>query len=159
MRILFERLFPERIDNTFPGHRLALYAFYLATALVLWRSQHHILAADGGAQSIATMPLDSYPAGAARNIIALFGQWGVSQIMLALVFLIACLRYRAMIPLLWLVVALEALGRQLTGMAKPIATITPAPGAVGNLPMLAFALAMLALSLWRPAERGGSSPE
>ncbi|MFM5895067.1 MAG: hypothetical protein ACKOQM_11655 [Novosphingobium sp.] len=145
-------LFPAHIDNTFRGRRIALYAFYPVTALILWRSLHHLIAADGGAQTIATMPLDSYPPGAAQNIVAIFALWGLSQLLLGLVFLIACFRYRAMIPLMWLLLALETAGRQLAGTAKPIVTLHTAPGAAGNLPMLAIALVMLCLSLTPPKD-------
>lgn len=150
-------LFPAHIDNTFRGRRIALYVFYPVTALILWRSLHHLIAADGGAQTIATMPLDTYPSGAAQNIVAIFAQWGLSQLLLGLMFLAACIRYRAMIPLMWLMLALEAAGRQLAGTAKPIATLHTAPGAIGNLPMLALALVMLWLSLPPPAV--GKEPE
>jgi hypothetical protein len=157
VRELIAGLFPERIDNTFPGRRVALYAFYPVTALILWRSLHHLVAADGGAQTIATMPLDSYPPGAAQNIVAIFAQWGLSQLLLGLMYLAACLRYRAMIPLMWLLLVLEAAGRQIAGTFKPIATLHTAPGAAGNLPMLAFALIMLSLSIKPPSV--GKPPE
>jgi len=155
-RGLIAGLFPAQIDNTFRGRRIALYAFYPVTALILWRSLHHLIAADGGAQTIATMPLDSYPSGAAQNIVAIFAQWGLSQLLLGLMFLAACIRYRAMVPLMWLMLALEAAGRQLAGAAKPIATLHTAPGAVGTLPMLALALIMLWLSL--PLPEGDKEP-
>ena len=52
-------LFPRQITNVFPGSKVALWGFYLFTALTLWRSQHHIFSSDGGAQSIATIPLEN----------------------------------------------------------------------------------------------------
>lgn len=150
MGTMLERLFPARVDNVYRGHRLALWLLWPAIAGTLWRSQHHIFAADGGAQSIATMPLDAYPPGARANIIALFGQWGLSQLLLGLLMLLVALRWRALVPLMWLILVLEYGGRQLVGMAKPLATLHTAPGAAGNLPLLFIALVMLALAL-RPA--------
>jgi hypothetical protein len=37
----------------------------------------HILRADGGAQSVSTIPLDTNPAGTAQNVIALFARMGL----------------------------------------------------------------------------------
>lgn len=77
MTHVLSRLFPVQFDNTYRGNRIALWVFYPLTAITLWRSQHHMLAPDGGAQSIATIPLDSYSEGAAATIIAIFAQWGL----------------------------------------------------------------------------------
>lgn len=144
------RLFPAPVTNHFPGRKIAFLAYWPVTALIVWRSAVHVMRGDGGAQSIASMPLDSYPAGARTNIVALFAQWGLSQLLIALILVLVGVRYRALVPLMWLVLAIEAGGRQLVGLAKPIATIHTAPGAAANLPMLALALVMLILSLAPP---------
>ncbi|MFO7944121.1 MAG: hypothetical protein R6U51_07470 [Anaerolineales bacterium] len=142
-------LFPRQITNKFPGHRVALWAFYFLTALTLWRSQHHLFAADGGAQSIASIPLDAYSANAASTIIGMFALWGLSQLVIGLVYLIAAIRYRALIPMLYLLSLVEYLMRALYMPAhKQIETVGTAPGAVGNLPLIIYSLVMLVFSLW-----------
>ena len=88
MQVL-HRLFPGAFDNHFPGQRIALWVFYALTVLTLWRSWHHLRAPDGGAQSIATIPLDSYPAGAAATVIGIFALWGLSQLVIGLLYLMA----------------------------------------------------------------------
>lgn len=153
MMTVLGRLFPAQFDNVFPGKRLALWLFYPMTALVLWRSQHHTFAPDGGAQSIATIPLDSYSDSASANIIAIFAQWGWVQLLLGLLMLLAATRYRSMVPLMWLLVALEWGGRTAIGLFKPVATLETAPGVTANVPFTLLALAMLALSLWPENKR------
>ena len=143
-------LFPNQFDNIFPGQKVALWAFYLITAVTLWRSQHHIFAPDGGAQSIATIPLDSYSDGAAANIIALFAQWGWVQLLLGLLMLLAAVRYKSMVPLMWLIVLMEWAGRGLIGQFKPVETLATAPGQTGNLVIPVVALVMLVLLLVPP---------
>ena len=145
---MIERLFPAAIDNTFPGKRLALWVFYAMTALTLWRSQHHVFAADGGAQSIATIPLDSYSAGASETVIGVFALWGLAQLAMAFVMLLACVRYKALIPLLWLFLFVEWAGRFAISLYKPVETLERAPGETGNMIFPFLALAMLVLSLW-----------
>lgn len=144
---MIERLFPTTFGNDFPGQKIALWVFYALTALTLWRSQHHIFAADGGAQSIATIPLDSYVQGGAATVISVFALWGLAQLGMGLIMLLAAIRYKSMIPLLWLFIFFEYLGRLLIGLYKPIETIGTAPGANANLILPWIALAMLILSL------------
>jgi hypothetical protein len=147
---VFTRLLPAQFDNVFPGQKIALWAFYLITAVTLWRSQHHMLAPDGGAQSIATIPLDSYSDGAAATVVAIFAQWGLIQLLLGMLMLLAAFRYKSMVPLLWLILLMEWVGRGLIGQFKPIETLANAPGQIGNLVIPIVALIMLILSLIPP---------
>ena len=140
-------LLPAVFDNTFSGPRKALWCFYALTALTLWRSWHHLTALDGGARSIATVPLDSYPAGAAATVIGVFALWGLSQVIAGLSYLMAAIRYRLMIPLFYLLMVVEYAVRMLIGGFKPIETADTAPGAVGNLPLMTLALVILVLRL------------
>ena len=142
------KLFPATIDNNFPGNQIALYVCYALTALTLWRSQHHLLAHDGGAQSIATIPLDTYSANASDTIIGIFSLWGLSQLIIGLIYLIAALRYRAMIPLIYLLFTVEYIVRVGIGEFRTIETAGTAPGGVVNLPFAILGLVMLVLSLW-----------
>ena len=148
MRNVLGRLFPAQFDNVFRGKKISLWVFYALTLVTLWRSQHHLFSPDGGAQSIATIPLDSYSEGAAATVIANFAQWGLVQLLLALLMLLAAVRYKSMVPLMWLVVLAEWVGRGLIGQFKPIETIATAPGQIGNLVVPIVALVMLVLALW-----------
>ncbi len=152
---MIERLFPKQFDNHFPGQKIALWVFYALTAITLWRSQHHIFAADGGAQSIATIPLDTYTQGGADTVVTIFALWGLAQLGMALIMLLACIRYKAMIPLLWLLIAFEYIGRLGIGLIKPIETVGTAPGAIGNMVLPIVALLMLILSLI-PRKKAGA---
>ncbi|OAO00636.1 hypothetical protein A8B75_18080 [Sphingomonadales bacterium EhC05] len=148
MTHVLSRLFPVQFDNNYRGNRIALWVFYPLTAITLWRSQHHMFAPDGGAQSIATIPLDSYSEGAAATIIAIFAQWGLIQLLLGMLMLLAAFRYKSMVPLLWLILLMEWIGRGLVGQFKPVETLGTAPGQIGNLIVPVIAVVMLILSLW-----------
>jgi hypothetical protein len=54
------------------------------------RSLIHMLATDGGSHSIAGIALEA-PGNA--NVVAIFAQWGASQLVLAIVYWVAILRY------------------------------------------------------------------
>ena len=140
---------PPVITNVFPGRRLALWLFAPLVLVTLWRSQHHLLAADGGAQSIAHIPLNGNSDPAAATIVGVFALWGLSQLILAFLQLLALLRYRAMIPLFYLLTLIEYSVRATYIPAfRPIPTTATAPGAVINGPIAAVSLALLLLSIW-----------
>lgn len=147
MNQILNRLFPAQFDNVYRGNRIALWLFYPLTAMTLWRSQHHIFAPDGGAQSIATIPLDTYTQGGAQGIVTIFALWGLAQLAMGFVMLLALFRYKSMVPLLWLFIFLEYGGRRLVGIYKPLETVETAPGQTAAYVLPIVALAMLVLAL------------
>ena len=108
------------------------------------RSLIHLLAADGGAQSIAT--IDTSVDGGS-NIIAIFGQWGAIQLLLALLLWVLLLRYRGLTPLVLLVFLIEPVLRGFAGHLKSIETIGTAPGAALNWLIVSVMLVLLWTSL------------
>ena len=148
MKQVIERLFPRQFDNVYRGNKIALWLFYPLTAMTIWRSQHHIFAPDGGAQSIATIPLDTNTQGGAQSVVTIFALWGLAQLAMGLVMLLAAIRYKSMIPLLWLFIFLEYGGRRLIGIYKPLETVGTAPGAVAGYVLPIVALLMLVFAVW-----------
>ena len=148
MNHLLNRLFPAQFDNVYRGNRIAIWRFYPLTAVTLWRSQHHVFAPDGGAQSIATIPLDTYTQGGAQSVITIFALWGLAQLAMGRIMLLALIRYKSMVPLLWLFIFLEYAGRRLIGIYKPLETVETAPGQTAAYVLPIVALAMLVLALW-----------
>jgi hypothetical protein len=134
----------------FHGPRLAVWGALTWLIVITGRSLIHMLLPDGGARSIAT--IDIGVAGG-PNIVALFGQWGASQLLLALLLWILVLRYRGLVPLVLAAFAAEPCLRGLAGQLKPVTTMGTAPGVELNWVVLpAFAL-LLWMSLC-PTERG-----
>ena len=144
---MFEKLFPKTIDNRYRGMPLARWMFVAITVLSVGRSLAHIFLPDGGAQSIATIPLASVSQTAAEVVIGMFAYWGLSQLMFGLVFVLVLCRYQSLIPLMWLFVFVDWAGRLLLGFVKPIETTNTAPGAIGNWVIPVLALFMLMFSL------------
>lgn len=116
--------------------------------MTIARSLVHMFAADGGAQSIASVPLDSYAIESANGIVTVFGLWGLSQLIIGLLYVIVLLRYKSLIPLMYVVFIFEYVMRLLTPAYSPgLETLQTAPGAVGNIIFLPLGLIMLLLSL------------
>ena len=144
---MLENLFPKTVTNKYRGASIAKWVFVALTVLTIGRSLAHIFLPDGGAQSIATIPLDDFTANGAAAIIHISALWGLSQLMFGLLYVIVLWRYQALIPLMWLFILFEYSGRLLLTFAKPFETAGTAPGAIGNIIFIPLALIMLALSL------------
>ena len=144
---MFEKLLPQPADNNFHGHPIAKWMFIAMAALTIARSLAHIFLPDGGAQSIATIPLDGFSAEAATVIIGMFAQWGLTQLMFGVLYVIVLWRYQSLIPLMWSFIFFEWTGRLLLGFYKPFETVGQAPGGIGNMIFPVLAIIMLVLSL------------
>lgn len=131
------RLLPAN-PATYDGPLIAFWAALAWLGVITVRSLIHLLAPDSGAQSIAT--IDVAVAGGS-NIVAIVGQWGAIQLLLALLLWLLLLRWRGTVPLVLLVFTLEPVFRGLAGHLKPVTTMGTAPGAALNwlvLPVLAL---------------------
>ena len=145
MKKLFEILLPAKIDNLIRGTKIPFYIFALYAIVSTVRSCIHILSPDGGAGTIAGMDL---AVAGADGIIFAFALWGSSQLLFALIQLLVVIRYRSLVPFMWLMLILEVLLRELVGATKPVTFAHTPPGAIGNQIMLPLAVLMVVLSVW-----------
>lgn len=141
------KLLPAVIDNQFHGLKIAQYAFLILTIATLVRSLIHVFAPDGGAQSIATIPLANYPADAAAAVILMFSLWGLSQLLMGIVYFVVYFKYKSLIPAMYVLMIVEYAMRIVIGQMKPIVTSGTAPGSVGNWIMVPVCIVLLVLSL------------
>ena len=128
-----KKLIPETIENKIPSNKFVYYFCWLLVTFNLFRSLEHIFAEDGGAESIAGIPLSSYSDEAANNIVSIFAQWGFSQLVLACILLLVVLKIREFIPLMLLIIALENILRGAVGLYKPLIISADPPGALSPL--------------------------
>ena len=149
---MLDSIFPKQVSNDYRGAAIAKWVLVAMTILTIARSLAHILLPDGGAQSIATIPLDAYSSGAAAVVIGMFAQWGLTQLMFGLLYVLVLWRYQSLIPLMWLFIAFEWAGRLLLGFFKPFETVGQAPGGIGNLVFPVLAIIMLVFSLKQKSE-------
>lgn len=104
---MLTRLFPKQIDNDYRGHVLAIWLLVpLALTKLLQgasvaglnplRTSRQIL------EAVDRVPVGAFPAEAASHLVFLFAAWGVCIFVLGLLGILALLRYRAMMPLMYL---------------------------------------------------------
>jgi len=128
-----KKIIPETIENRIPNNKFVYYFTWLLVAFNFFRSLEHIFNEDGGAESIAGIPLESYSSEAVNNIISIFAQWGFSQLVLACILLLVVLKMREFIPLMLLIIALENILRGAVGLYKPLILGDAPPGAVSPI--------------------------
>lgn len=143
---------PESLDNRFRGRLLALWLFGPVLVVKTGIALGTIFNGRAAAQSADGIPLDRFGADGAEAVVALFAIWGLAQLVLCGLGILALVRYRAMVPLLFLLLLLEQLARKGILMVKPIVRSGTPPGALINLSLLGLMVVGVALSLWRRKE-------
>jgi hypothetical protein len=150
---LLRRLFPGQIDNNFRGHRLALWLFGFYALVKLVQGAESVFNGYATAKHADGIPLDSYGAAVVQTMLSLFALLGLNLLVFPLLGAIALVRYRAMIPLLYLMMVLLSLGGRAVQLVLPVARLDGVQpiGFYVNLVLLAVLLLGFALSLARPA--------
>ena len=146
---MFSQLLPQRVDNTYGGHKLALWFFGLLVLMKTAMSVNSIFFGHKIATSADGVPLDTVPPAAAQTVLALFAIWGLGHVMICLLCILVLVRYRALIPFMFLFLLLEHLGRKLVLHFIPIVRTGTPPGSYVNLALLAVMIVGLVLSLSR----------
>ena len=112
----------------FTSWNLVIYVcflFILTTETV--RSLLHMLLPDGGANSIAGIDTSGTNG---SNLIAIFGQWGTTQLVLVILYWILFIYDDSYMTLIFGLVALEYFLRITEGWFKSLQTSKPPPGAI-----------------------------
>jgi len=155
--VKFAPILPQSIDNTYRGQRLGLWLFVPVLVVKTGIALGTIFNGRQAAQSADGIPLETFGAGGAQAVVALFAIWGLSQLVIGVFGLLALVRYRAMVSFMFFLLLLEHLARKWILLAMPIARTGSAPGGYINLALLVLMVVGLALSLWSrpdvPAQR------
>lgn len=111
------------------GSRFSLVFLIVLTIVTTLRSLAHIFLPDGGANSIAGLDVSVAGGG---NLIALFAQWGYTQLLLSVMMWGVIVFARYLVPFALIVQTLDWGGRILIGLMKPVEVASPPPGEIGS---------------------------
>lgn len=118
---MLNRIFPRQFDNAYRGHWLGLWLFVPVVLLkatqgaaVVFDTRNSLISADG-------IPLESYGAAAGETVVALSALVGFFLLSIAVLGAVALIRYRAMIPFMFLVQLIVQLGGWVLREVNPIA--------------------------------------
>ena len=145
-------LFPSRLNNRYEGSKIALYGLYPIFAMYIFRSLVHFLAENSGLVGIATIKQFPITEGLDPNtIIYLFASlWGATQVSLMIILLILFIKFKNLIPLIYLICLLDQCFRLISGYLHPLGQdyyINTPPGVISNIPVLLYLIFMFYLSL------------
>ena len=141
-------LFPRVFDNRFRGQWLGYWLMVPVLCLKLGVAMASILT-PGQANKTDAIDSSSYSAAALRDAMTSTALLGLLHLCIGLFCVIAMVRYRAMIPLVYLWLLAEFLGRRVILELYPMERVQgPSSGSILNLVLLGMMGLGLALSLW-----------
>lgn len=144
---MLNKIFPENIDNTYRGNKVALWLFAPVVALRIAQSFLVIFNGYSTAISADGIPLDTYTPDAAQTALALSAVGALSRLIIALLCILVLVRYRSAIPFMFALLLLNYLASQLILYFIPIVTTGTRPAPFVNLVSFALIIVGLALSL------------
>ena len=120
---MLSRLFPTQFDNNYRGHWLALWLF---VPILLFRVAQSV-AVMSDARYVLThadaIPLDTYSAAGAATVVSFAWLLALLGLVLPLQGVVVLIRYRTMIPFMYLCLLLMDLGKRLVLLVNPIEEI------------------------------------
>ena len=149
---LINKILPETINNDFNGSKIALYGFYPILAMMIFRSLTHFLSESAGLVNIANINILPLINGIdPNNLVYLFASlWGASQLILTLLIIVVFLKYKSLLPLLWIILIIDILFRFVSGSIHPLTeeyySAVP-PGRLSQVPLLVYGTLMFFLSI------------
>jgi hypothetical protein len=145
---VLKRLFPKTLDNNYRGHWLGYWAFVIVVLSRLAIGINATVNTRFVAASADGIPLARYPTAAGDTITALFGITGFFLLLLSVFGVLVFIRYRAMIPLIFLVLLLDQVGRRVLLYFHPIIHSGVATANLGlTFVLFIFVLTIVGLAL------------
>ena len=146
------KLFPSDLNNQYKGSKFVQYGLYPIFAIYIFRSLVHFLAENSGLVGIASIKELPILNGLDPNqLVYLFASlWGATQVSLTLILLVLFIKYKNLIPLIYLICLLDHCFRLISGSLHPLAEdyyINTPPGVIANIPILIYFILMFYLSL------------
>ena len=142
---------PSKLNDDYKGSQIAIYGLYPIFALYIFRSLVHFLSENAGLVGIATIKelpiMDTIDP---NNLVYLFASlWGATQVSLTLILLILFVKYKNLVPLIYMICLLDHCFRLISGSLHPLTDdyyINTPPGVIANIPLLIYFILMLYLS-------------
>lgn len=140
---MFGTLFPKQLDNaSYRGHWLAIWLLIPIVILRFTMGFNSIVFTHAIATSADGFPIDSYSNAGAQSVLLLFAMLGLNLVLMSLLGVVVLIRYRAMIPIIYLLLLADEFGRKALVLVHPIAR-----AAVGTQIASAIVLAIIAATV------------
>lgn len=154
---MLARIFPRQFGNEYDGHWIAIVLLWAITVFKTIMAYNTAINTRYGAIHADGIPVDSYPPDAAVQVLSIFAKLGNLHFILVALSLMALIRYRSMVPLIYLILICEYIARRLQTTIWEDAPFLQLAHSTGGAIVQSLFLAMVigfVLSLW---SRGASS--
>jgi len=151
---MLDKIVPRQIDNTYRGYRIALWIFGLVVVVRMVQSVAILANGYATVRDADGIPLETYTADAAQTVLGLFALVSLWRLIFGLLSLLVLVRYRAAVPLMFLLSIAHYLGAQAISLYAPLVRIGTPPGSIVNLILFGLTVVGLVLSL---IDRRGSA--
>jgi hypothetical protein len=142
-------LFPRIIDNRFRGQWAGFWLLAPVLLLKLAIATVSILM-PAKANKTDAIDLSAYSEAALRHAATTTALLGLLHLCIGLVGVLAMIRYRALVPFIYLWLLFEFLGRRIVLALYPIDRVDgPSSASIINMVLLGLMVVGLVLSLWR----------
>jgi len=146
---MLNQLLPRKADNNFQGHKIALWIFSIVLLMLTAMSMNSIFNGHFVAINADGLPLDTYTPAGAQAVVSFYATWGVTQLVIVTLGVIALVRYRTLVPLMSLLLLSEELLLKAIHYYLPVAKPNGVPASLFVVALLSLMALGLVLSLWR----------
>jgi hypothetical protein len=119
----------------------------MQSIMIIFRGWPTVRDADG-------IPLESYPADAAQNVVTMFAQSSLWRLIVCLLGVVVLVRYRSAVALMFVVFIASYLGAQVLSLWAPLIRVGSPPGTYVNLIGFIVMVVGLVFSLMSSREEG-----
>lgn len=144
-------LFPGRADNSYRGQKAGLWLFGFVAIAKTLQGLRSAFSTYSTATRADGIPIDTFPPGAAETVLGLFAIMGLLVALMGAICILTLVRYRSLVPLMFLVLVLHFLGTRLVLWWHPLVRTGVPIGIYVNFGLFGLMLIGLALSLWKRA--------
>ena len=138
---------PRNIDNNYRGQKLALWLFWIVVVVRGAQGVSLILNGYSIVRDADGIPLETFPVAASQSIVGMFAISGGSRIVLSALSIFTFVRYRSAIPLMFAVLALDQIAKELILQFYPLYRVGSPMGPIVNLTLLFLTIIGFTLSV------------
>lgn len=149
---MLNKILPTPIDNTYTGRKLAIWLMGVIVFVRTLQSLSVFLDGYSIVREAHGIPLETFSPSAAQAVVALFAISGFSRLLISLLCVLAMVRYRSAVALMYSVLIVEYVGRELIFRIHPLAVVGRPIAPIVNFALFVLAIAGLGLSLWKHHE-------
>lgn len=117
---MWARIFPKQFDNVYRGHWAGMLLLTVVSFVKAAQGVTSIIDTRNTAMTADGIPVDSFPPLAANNVVLMFALLGFYLVLVPLQSALALVRYRSMIPLMFIWMLFVQIGARLLVFLHPV---------------------------------------